>query len=302
MAGETFQFEESYTQKYSSNVKLLLQDGGKDLDLLCAQGNYRGAKGAQFVQQFGETDEPHINLPRFSDTPIDSVPQSQVWIFPQTLEKYFLMERADQLKAMNDLESPITMAGQKSMRRAKDRIFLNATFADIKVGENGSKTVAFPSSQVIDVAVGSASATGLNVAKLKAAQELFIANEVDLDEDEVYLCITAKQGTDLLNDIEIINQDYGNKAAKPILDSKGRISSYLCFNFRYKEKLLTDSNSYRRLPAWCKSGMHWGWWEDIDSDVVKRGGKRHNWQVQLFAMAGCSREENKKVIEIKCSE
>lgn len=302
MAGETFQFDQSYTQKYTNNVRLLLQDRGKSLRNYCGTGDYRGSKGGQAVQQFGESTDPHINLPRYSDTPIDSTPQSQVWVYPQTYEHYQLIDWPDQMKAMIDLQSPLTLAGTASMERGEDRIVMAAWFADMKVGENGGSTEAFSASQQVAVTQGAASATGLNVKKLKLAKKIMQANEVDFDTEECFCAITAEQGENLLSDIEVINQDYRNPVAKPILDAKGNIVQYLGFQFVHKERLPTDSSGYRRIPVWCKSGMHWGTWMDIDSDVQTRADKRHNQQIQLKGMGGCTRTENKKVVEIKCSE
>lgn len=302
MAGETFQLEEAHVQQYTSNVRLLLQDMGKSLRNYCEPGDYAGSKGGQAVQQFGET-EPHINLPRFSDTPTDSVPQSQVWVFPQVYEWFTLVERTDELKSLIDLQGPFTKAGTAGMSRAEDRIVINAHFAAAKIGENGGNNENFDSAnQTVAVDVGAKSATGMNVAKLKRAKKKLEAAEVDFDMEEVFCGITAQQEEDLLNDVEVINRDYANTAGRPILNANGNVVQYLGFRFVRKEGWLTDTNGYRRCPIWTKSGMHFGGWEEVTPDIGPRRDKRGATQIHLRAMGGATRTENKRVIEVKCAE
>jgi len=302
MAGETYQFSEAEMQMYSSNVELLLQDLGKSLAMKASQGNYRGSKGARAVNQFGQAPKPHRNLPRYSDTPIDSVPQAQVWVFPQTLEHFVLIDWPDQDKIGIDLESPLTQTGEATMRRGHDEVMIDALFATRKIGENGGTDDPFPSAQEIAVTEGAASATGLNVKKLKLAKKKLKQSHVDLDVEQAWIAITAQQEEDLLNDIEIINRDYANQAGRPILDAKGNIVAYQGFNFLHKEGLLTDASDYRRCPVWVESGMHWGVWRDIETIPSRRGDKRNAEQLHMRTMVGATRTQNEKVVEILCAE
>jgi hypothetical protein len=85
--------------------------------------------------------------------------------------------------------------------------------------------------------------------------------------------------------------------------TEGRITRFLGFNFVYTERLTLDANSYRRIPVWVKGGMHLGVWKDqttsVDKIVTKSG---HPWQLYMMYTMGATRTQEKKIVEIKCSE
>ena len=128
---------------------------------------------------------------------------------------------------------------------------ITSFFGDARTGENGATATAFDGAgQTVAVDEGATSATGLNVAKLRAAKKILMANEVDIDHDPLYVALTAEQHDDMMNEIQAVSLDFNTK---PVLVD-GRITSFMGFNFIHSERLEADSNTYRRCPAWAKSG------------------------------------------------
>jgi hypothetical protein len=147
--------------------------------------------------------------------------------------------------------------------------------------------------------MGAASATGLNVKKLREAKKILMSYDIDLNSEQIYCAITAKQHDDLLAEAQIVSTDFNDK---PVL-VEGKVMRFLGINFIHTELLATDGSSYRRLPVWVKSGMHLGQWGSLYTDVSQRKDlESHPWQAYMKMTIGATRKDEKKVVEIKCSE
>lgn len=93
--------------------------------------------------------------------------------------------------------------GAAAMGRAINDQIISGFFVSTKTGENGSSdTVVLGTfnsgSQVVPANTGSSVNTGLNIAKLRAAKRLLLAAEVDIDNDLMFMAISAKQHDYLL--------------------------------------------------------------------------------------------------------
>ena len=82
---------------------------------------------------------------------------------------------------------------------------------------------------------------------------------------------------------------------------EGRITSFMGFQFIDSEQLAV-TGSARRCPAFAKSGMLLGIWNDVTSRVSERADKSYSTQVYSKTTIGATRIEEKKVVEILCSE
>ena len=83
----------------------------------------------------------------------------------------------------------------------------------------------------------------------------------------------------------------------------GKITGFMGFNFIHSERLNTNGSSQRRCPAYAKSGMHLGIWENISTDVDQRKDIRGlPYQVYAYMTCGATRIEEEKIVEIPCAE
>ena len=285
------------SQAYTDSVQLLLQQRGSRFRAAVMEGHYRG-KAAKAVEQIGAV-AAQKKTTRHGDTPLIETPHAARWVFPAHYEWADLIDDQDKLETIVELTSPYSLNGAAAMSRAIDDEIIPAFFGDARTGENGSTATAFDGAgQTVAVDEGATSATGLNVAKLRAAKKILMANEVDIDHDPLYVALTAEQHDDMMNEIQAVSLDFNTK---PVLVD-GRITSFMGFNFIHSERLEADSNAYRRCPAWAKSGLHLGLWNDVEGKVTERDDKSYATQVYVKGTFGATRTEEGKVVEIKCSE
>lgn len=185
------------------------------------------------------------------------------------------------------------------MGRAQDRELISSLFSTRKTGESGEIATAFPASQVVAVNHGASGAVGLTVAKLREAKRMLMAAEVDLETDPLYIPITSKQHDNLLAEIQVVSLDFNEK---PVM-MEGKVERFLGFNFKPIEMLTVDGSSYRRIPAYSKTGVCLAMWNDITTDISQRKDLEGlPMQVYVYGTFGATRIEDKKVIEIKCAE
>jgi hypothetical protein len=310
----------AFVQQYATNIAMLLQQQGSRLRGSVQENGFVG-KAASVVEQFGSVS-PVRNQSRHSDTPLISTPQDKRWIYPNDYDWADLIDQQDRLRMLIDPSGPYTQAGVMSMGRAIDDEIIAGFLGSNNSGENGTTAVgtlyAYNSnSQSVAATTGGSAACGLNIAKLRAAKKLLLQAEVDVDNDPLYIAISAQQNDNLLNEAQAISLDYNTK---PVLVD-GKISSFMGFNFIHSERIpgaanfntsinsaITSSDadgSYVAgsrwiLPCWAKSGVALGIWNDISASVDRRPDKRNSWQVYVTGTFGATRLEEKRCVLINC--
>lgn len=293
----------AFVQQYSTNIAMLLQQQGSRLRGAVMEHGFVG-KAATVVEQFGAVT-PVKNLARHSDTPLISTPQDRRWVYPTDYDWADLIDSQDKLRMLIDPTGPYTQAGVMAMGRAMDDEIINGFFGTNNTGENGTTAVTFPSGQIVAANVGASANTGLNVAKLRAAKKLLMQAEVDIDNDQLFVAITATQHDNLLNEVQAISLDYTDR---PVL-VEGRIRSFMGFNFIHSERIpggpsyagSISTGGLYYLPCWAKSGLALGMWNDVQASVDKRPDKRNSWQVYVTATVGATRTEEKRCVQINCA-
>jgi hypothetical protein len=292
------QIPNHYRIQFADNVSLLLQQKGSRLAKTVMPGSYKG-KAASVVDQFGAT-EAKERTGRYAPKTPANTPTDRRWVYPTAFDWMDLIDSFDKLQTILDPQSAYVQNATNALGRAKDKVIIAAAFADAKTGEQGGTTTQFLSGNVIGTDVGG-TGSGLNVEKLRAGKRLLMAAEVDLDTDELWMPISAVQHDNLLNEITIISSDF-NGGDKPVLKD-GRVERFLGINFVHSEKLNATSGGLRRLPLYAKSGMHLAMWEDIKTSVTVREDLEGDpIQVSATGIFGSTRTEEKKVVEIDCTE
>jgi hypothetical protein len=310
----------AFVQQYSTNIAMLLQQQGSRLRGTVQNYSFQG-KAASMAEQFGSVS-PVRNQSRHSDTPLISTPQDKRWIYPNDYDWADLIDQQDRLRMLIDPSGPYTQAGVMAMGRAIDDEIISGLFNANNTGENGTSSTgtlyAYNSnSQSVAATTGASAATGLNIAKLRAAKKILLQADVDVDNDELYMAISAQQHDNLLNEAQAISLDYNTR---PVLVD-GKISSFMGFNFIHSERIpgaanfntainpaITSSDADGSfvaatrwmVPFWAKSGMALGMWNDVQASVDKRPDKRNSWQVYVTGTFGGARLEEKRCGVINC--
>lgn len=293
----------AFVQTYSTNVEMLLQQmGSRFRPHVMNQQNHGMA--AAVAEQFAPVTAVK-NTVRHAPTPIINGGQDRRWMFPSDYDWADLIDNQDKLRLIIDPTSPYAMNGANALGRAQDDVIIDAMLNTSQTGQTGVTTVALPGSQVVASSVGSTAPTGLNVAKLRAAKLKLMAAEVDIDNDPLFVAITAQQHDDMLNEVQAISLDYTNR---PVL-TDGRIVAFMGFNFIHSERLpgapayagaLAPSGGETWLPCWAKSGVAFGSWNEISTSIAPRVDLRNSMQVYVTGTFGGTRLQEKKVVQINC--
>jgi hypothetical protein len=304
----------AFVQTYTTNVAMLLQQSGSRFRSAVQEQHLVG-KAADFLEQFGSVNAVR-NSGRHSDTPLIELPQDRRWIHPNDYDWAELIDDQDKLRTLIDPTSPYAKAGANALGRGMDDEIMWGLFNANLTGENGTTSTGLLSaygsgSQVVASTVGASAATGLNVAKLRAAKKILMLADLDLDNETLYMAISAEQHDDLMGDIQVTNKDYTDR---PVLVD-GKIQSFMGFNFIPSERIPGAANfntainplvtgyttgSLYLCPFWAKSGLAVGIWNDIVTNISVRNDKRMATQVYVKGTFGGARTEEKRCGIVTC--
>lgn len=284
-----------YVMQFSSNINLLLQQKGSKLRGAVTQGAYVG-KAASPVDQFGKIEATRVTS-RFGAMGRVDAPTDRRWVYPVDYDLPQLIDQFDKLRLLTDPESTYVTNALFALGRKMDYEIITAFTGTAKTGEQGATNTSFTSGNEVDVAVGGANSK-LNVAKLRELKKLMMANFVDFESEEVYVGITAADHDALLGEIQIVSKEFNDT---PVLVN-GKVMGFLGFRFIHCELIETAAAGTNEvnLPAWAKSGMHLGIWNDVTTSISKRNDLQGEpWQAYVYATFGATRLEENKVYNIE---
>lgn len=307
----SFQVTNAHRVTYQSNIELALQQKKAKLAPYISWSDYEGEKSK--IKDFVGSVKPNRGRTRHGDTQYNNTPHDGRWI-GMTDEYYYadIVDKADKLLAPGiDIEGGYVKAAAATMARSDDDAFLEGFYGNAMTGKDGSTLVPFTAANIIAANVGAAAAVGLNIPKLRAARALFVANLVDTDEEELYMAVTSKQTDNLLSELQATSHDFVDSRQAPVLES-GKLRKLLGFNFVECEignaasfdnaPLTLDGNGYRRVPAWCKSGVSGGRWGEMTSTIDRLPQKRNSVQVYAGKFVTVTRNDEAKAIQLLCNE
>jgi hypothetical protein len=286
-----------YVSQFSTNIQLLLQQKGSRLSGAVMNGTHVG-KQASPVDQIGAVAAQKV-IGRYNPMARVDASLDRRWVFPVDYDLPQLIDSFDKLRILTDPSSQYVVNATYALGRAKDDEVLAAATGTAKTGVDGSVSTVFLAANVVSVQQGAASPTALTVAKLRQAKKLLMQNEVDIENDPIYMPINAYAHDSLLAEAQIIDMDYNDK---PVL-VEGKISRFLGINFIHSERLLTGTDdqagSSTLVPCWAKSGMYMGMWDDIKSDISQRKDLQGlPYQAYCYGTFGATRLEEKKVVKV----
>lgn len=259
-----------------------------------------GLKGrtAQFVEIYGPTAAV-ANLGRKADTPdIDSLVEA-IWMSPTQIAWGRLMEIEDAIKNVMDPSSQFIKAGAAAMVRGADKVRRDAIFGPRKIGQDGAQTSNWNGDTVADTVGSSNGSTqvGMNVAKIIRARRYMQARQVDIDMEQLTLQTNALGMEELYNDITFVSKDYREKS---VVEGK-QVRSILDVNIEVVdgETALADYDGSTHTAAmWAKSGLYWGEFSPLRTDMPLRADKMNRPHPQMEHWISASRTEDYKVVKI----
>lgn len=288
--------ETSFVKDYGSTVELLAQQKMSKLRMSVTEQSFRG-ESAAFIEQVGEV-AAQKRVTRHGDTPLVPTPMGRRWVFPTDYEVADLIDSQDRLRQIIDPTSPFARAQAAALGRAMDDELIAGILGDNKTGQDAGTTTSFDSN--MEVAVGS---TGLTIDKLRSARELLLNNDVDVDDEEVYLALTPKQEMQLLETTEVTSSDYNTIKALV----QGQINTFLGFrficstrlpgatNYNVSTTIYSPSANEDTALFYTKRGVGLALWNDITARIDERADKSYATQVYAKATCGATRLQEEKV-------
>jgi hypothetical protein len=287
---------------YQANMQLAVQQRRSKLEN--AFTFHAGLKGRimSFLELIGSTTAI-VNLGRKADTPDISNTLEQVWVTPSQLAWGQLMELEDAIKSIMDPQSAFIQAGAAAIVRGVDVILSAAVFGTRKIGQDGTSSSAW-NGQTVAVGVGASptddtTPTGMNVRKLLRGRRYLMADQVDVGSEQIVFAGNAQQIEELFRDTTFISHDY--RDAKPLENPDG---SMQILNITILPPIdgsaaFTDFDGTTYTAGmWAKSGMHYGDFSPLRTDVPLRADKLMRPHPQAERWVGASRGEDKKVVKV----
>jgi hypothetical protein len=290
---------------YQENVMLALQQKTSRLKMCATYAPNLKGKSARVVEIVAPM-EGDYDLSRNAKAQMTDLAIEQVWCKPRRLNtKMHLLEWEDAVKASTDYANSYSQADAATLSRMEDRVMADALWAGRIVGEDGLQLQAYNNVNGFVaqnyVPSGAATPSGLTVAKIVKGLELLEQAEVDVENEPVYLQATAKQVTDLYNQLIFTNKDYRDKSV--IDEARKQVHELLGVKIiRMRDEFVNKVTTNRRCMLFAQSGLHYG--EFLQVKTMAAPSIEHYDRIMMGSeeWVGCTRSEDEKFVSIDCLE
>lgn len=286
-----------YVYQFASLIQLKLQQKGSRLRPAVMSGMHVGAQASP-VDQFGAINANKV-IGRYQPMVQVDAPTDRRWVYPQDYDLPQLLDSFDKLRLLIDPMSSYVENAVHALGRAMDQEILNGLINANNTGNLGATSTTLASTQVVGVQQGSTTNTNLTVAKLRAAKKILMQNEVDFNQDQVFVAINGTNHDTLLSETQIVSSEFNE--SRVLVD--GLVTRFLGMNFIHTELLFTgtddQSGTSTAVPVWVKSGAYLGIWSDIESKISERPDLQSiPLQAYVKGTFGGTRLEEKKVVKV----
>jgi hypothetical protein len=234
-----------------------------------------------------------LRTSRHADTPLIDTPHSRRMVTMSDYEYADLIDDQDKVRLLVDPTSTYSRAAAAAMGRAMDDVIISAALGTALTGKDGGTSTSFATA-TNQIAAG---ATGLTLAKLIQAKEILDAGDVDPSIPR-YIAVSPKQITNLLNSTTVTSSDFNTVKALAM----GEINSFVGFNFIVTNRLGVDGSAARRVFAWAMDGIKVAVGREPTARIDERADKSYATQIYYAMTLGATRMEEKKVVEVLCTE
>ena len=284
------QITTAFVSQFSSNIQMLSQQMGSLLRNAVDVETVTGEKA--FFDQVGSAAAV-LRTSRHADTPLIETPHSRRMVTMSDYEYADLIDDQDKVRLLVDPTSTYSRAAAAAMGRAMDDAIIAAALGTALTGKDGGTSTAFATA-TNQIAAG---ATGLTLAKLISAKEVLDAGDVDPSIPR-YIVVSPKQITNLLNTTTVTSSDFNTVKALAM----GEINSFVGFNFIVSNRLGVDGSSARRVIAFAGDGIKLAIGREPVARIDERADKSYATQIYYAMTLGSTRMEEKKVVEVLCTE
>lgn len=293
----------AFVKEYNAGVRLLQQQMGSRLrDRVMVDPDVEGDRS--FYDQVDQTNMNEVTN-RHGDTEYTDTPHRRRMVTLKTYEVADLVDRADRRRLLNDPINPYTRSMAAAANRRLDDIVITAFDATAKTGVDGSGSASFDTTNYQIAANFGGAAIGLTIAKLIDARRILEAaeNEEGEGDDAWYFMTSAKGRSELMNQdptsgASVVSADYNTIRALV----NGQINTFLGFEFVKSQRGDVTAGDIRSDYGWVKRSMQLAISQEPRSFMDVLPTKRHSIQVRHEMDAGCTRMDEKGVVEVLCDQ
>lgn len=259
-----------------------------------------------FFDQFGllSFDE---KTERMGKTKLDEAPTERRSMRPRIFSKAIGYDEFDG-NQLADLDLPVseTIQGLRAAAGRKiDEVMIDSFLGTNRIGADGLDPVEIPSKQIVPVNYvesGSATDSGLTVAKLRKVLGTFMKNEAwgqgsENYGDQLVFACSAEQIINLLATTEVTSRDFS--AVQALYE--GKVDTFMGFKFLRTELLPKDGNN-RVCLAWVKSKAQFGLWKDFSVKTSIRDDMEEALQIRAKFSCGATRLQEEGFVKVLCKE
>lgn len=289
------QIDRAKQAQYNNNVALVAQQRLPKFAPHSTSDNYKGNDGVR-PKTFFDKREAVPRVTRGGSTPIAETNVTPRFFGPEHFGvPADLLGETDLLETAIEFNSSYQQTQVAAANRRKDRIWLEQFFGPNRIGREGLETVEFDSAMSVP-----AGSVGMTVEKMIDAQQLFLEQDVDWDNEEFFLALPPASFNSLLNQMKATNRDYTGSDT-PL--AKGVIRHWMGFNIIVSNKIQKNDAGEYRCPVWAKSGMHVGTWgSGVRTRISERDDADYALQIYTTFSFNATRLEECKCGEILCKE
>ncbi len=279
----------AFIKQYVDTITLLAQQLDSRLKgAVMVDTNWTGEE--KFYDQYN-TDSMVEITSRIQDTPVQEADHRRRRVSPSYFVSNTLEDPFEALQMLVDPKSAYLQAKMASANRKIDEVIIDALGGTAATGKTGSGTADLSSANKVLV-----QAAGLTKEKILSGKRILDGFEVD--PNDRFLIHTAKQMEDILNSTEATSSDFNTVRALV----QGEINTWIGFKFLHSEQLAVDASSNRLVYAYQRKGLQLATQKDPESRLTERDDKNYAWQVYMRMALGAVRLEEKRVVQIACSE
>jgi hypothetical protein len=307
-----------FVNSFNSNVWHLSQQKSSKLAGLVRVEMQKAEK--QYYDFYGESDLPVERVNKYADLVAGETVRGRREAVYKNYEKVEYVDHLDKLNMIHDPQGPLSQAFQMAFGKLMDDVIINGALGRAYSGKQGGTPEDLPTSQKIVAFDGTTTTgVGLNVKTLRAIKKKFEQNFV---EGQIVLTFTAEECDSLLAENTVISEDYNT--VKALVN--GAIDTFMGIQFVKCERLLrptadvpynASNGAYgtavpggtkvtaakgRRCIAFVKQGVLMVKAEDMTTMIDRLPTKGDTIQIFAKMSFGCTRLEEKCVMEVVTSE
>lgn len=209
------------------------------------------------------------------------------------------IDRTDELRSIVDIKSGYAKQMAMSAMRKLDHVVADAALGSVLTGKNFTSSVTAANDGVQTVTAGS----GLVYDKLREVKQKMNSSGAGLYGDKIYVAMTEVQESTLLDEIEVISNDYNVQRSA----ETGKITSVLgmgiiVFPSAGGESIINKVSTTRECFAFTEDALELGMLSDFEVRYERRPDLVDTHQLVITSRYAALRKDGKKVIKINVTE